>query len=156
MAIRYLSLPQVAERIGVSRRTIQDYAKTILPAEDGRIGTLPVWLPQTIDRWNKLRPGKNPTAEQADWQAKLAERPVIVYLAGPQFAERCRLSRYTIDRYRARGRLPPPDAIAGRLDGWLPQSVDAWNARRPGKRPSREEADWHLPPEYHAAPEDRG
>lgn len=29
-------------------------------------------------------------------------------------------------------RLPEPDALIGRTRGWLPATIDAWNAARPG------------------------
>lgn len=54
MAIEYLSLPEVAEYIGVQRNTIYRYK---LPPEDAKIGDRKGWLPQTIDDWNKRRPG---------------------------------------------------------------------------------------------------
>ncbi|OTA27327.1 hypothetical protein B9G54_01475 [Alloscardovia macacae] len=28
--------------------------------------------------------------------------------------------------------LPEPDAIVGRSRGWLPETIDAWQATRPG------------------------
>ena len=30
-------------------------------------------------------------------------------------------------------RLPPPDAVIGRTRGWLPETIDEWNANRPGR-----------------------
>lgn len=150
MAIRYLTVPQVGEYIGVSRGTMQKY-QAIMPVEDARIGTLPVWLPDTIDQWNQLRPGRRPSTENRDWLKQIPPRPVIEYLAGPQIAERLNMSRSTIAGYRRRDKFPPPDATTDTLDGWLPQSIDAWNARRPGKRPTRDGENWHLPPEYSAS-----
>ncbi|MCI1935681.1 MAG: hypothetical protein LKJ44_04215 [Bifidobacteriaceae bacterium] len=29
-------------------------------------------------------------------------------------------------------RLPEPDALIGRTRGWKPETIDAWNAQRPG------------------------
>lgn len=29
--------------------------------------------------------------------------------------------------------LPEPDAVIGRLPGWLPETVDAWHSKRPGR-----------------------
>lgn len=29
--------------------------------------------------------------------------------------------------------LPPPDAQIGDRKGWLPETIDAWNAKRPGR-----------------------
>lgn len=29
--------------------------------------------------------------------------------------------------------LPPPDAQIGDRKGWLPETIDAWNAARPGR-----------------------
>ena len=34
----------------------------------------------------------------------------------------------------ARGyHLPEPDALIGTTRGWLPETIDAWNAARPGR-----------------------
>lgn len=29
--------------------------------------------------------------------------------------------------------LPEPDAIIGRTRGWMPETIDRWNAQRPGR-----------------------
>jgi predicted DNA-binding transcriptional regulator AlpA len=56
---RYLSRPEVAERIGVKPDTLNRYK---LPKPDAQIGSLPGWLPATIDEWNAARPSKVRTA----------------------------------------------------------------------------------------------
>ncbi|MBT1166763.1 hypothetical protein [Bifidobacterium simiarum] len=43
-------------------------------------------------------------------------------------------------------RLPEPDALIGRTRGWLPETIDAWNASRPGRgvgggRPRKHQVD---------------
>lgn len=45
-------------------------------------------------------------------------------------------------------KLPEPDAMIGRTRGWLPETIDGWNAKRPGRgvgggRP-RKTSDWHT------------
>ncbi|TPF96856.1 hypothetical protein EP30_05420 [Bifidobacterium sp. UTCIF-39] len=30
-------------------------------------------------------------------------------------------------------KLPEPDATIGRTRGWLPETIDEWNANRPGR-----------------------
>lgn len=55
MAKRYLSLTEVAERIGVTRGTLGRYR---LPEPDAWIGATRGWLPATIDAWNAARPGR--------------------------------------------------------------------------------------------------
>lgn len=30
-------------------------------------------------------------------------------------------------------RLPEPDVLVGRSRGWLPETIDEWNASRPGR-----------------------
>lgn len=52
---RYLSRPQVAERLGITRGTIGRYR---LPEPDAFIGTLPGWMVETIDAWNAARPSR--------------------------------------------------------------------------------------------------
>ena len=59
-----------------------------------------------------------------------ATRPPLRYLSRPEVAARIGVKRNTLNRYK----LPPPDVQIGeRLFGWLPQTIDAWNASRPGK-----------------------
>lgn len=52
---RYLSRAEVAARIGVKPNTLSRYR---LPEPDALIGTVRGWLPDTIDRWHKSRPGR--------------------------------------------------------------------------------------------------
>lgn len=54
----YLSRPQVAERIGVARYTLNRYT---LPPADVRVGVLPGWSEATIDAWNAARPSHTVT-----------------------------------------------------------------------------------------------
>lgn len=63
MTIQYLSATQVAKRLGLSTGTIQSYVhKGLLPDPDALIGephrAVRGWLPETIDEWNKQRPGR--------------------------------------------------------------------------------------------------
>ena len=53
---------------------------------------------------------------------------MITYLSASELAERIGVSPNTIKRYV----LPEPDAVIGKVRGWLPETVDAWNAARPG------------------------
>lgn len=53
---RYLSRPEVAERIGVKPDTLNRYT---LPEPDAYIGQLKGWLPETIDGWNEARPSRS-------------------------------------------------------------------------------------------------
>ena len=57
-------------------------------------------------------------------------RPPRRYLSRPEVAARIGVKNDTLNRYK----LPPPDAqIGARLVGWLPETIDAWNAARPGQ-----------------------
>lgn len=67
----------------------------------------------------------------------------ITYLTSSEFAERIGVVPGTLKRYD----LPPVDARIGNRRGWLPQTIDEWNERRPG-RGARHAGNWHLPPEY--------
>lgn len=55
-----------------------------------------------------------------------------VYLSRTEFAERIGVKMNTLARYK----LPEPDVIIGAIGrgtkGWLPETIDAWNAARPG------------------------
>jgi len=53
--IRYLSRADFAERLGVKPDSLGRYK---LPDPDAMIGDIRGWLPQTVDEWNRARPGK--------------------------------------------------------------------------------------------------
>ena len=55
MTERYLSMTEVAERLGITKGALARYR---LPEPDVRIGRTRGWLPETIDRWNAQRPGR--------------------------------------------------------------------------------------------------
>jgi len=55
MTARYLSLKELAARIGVQPATAANYK---LPEPDALIGETRGWLPKTVDAWNAARPGK--------------------------------------------------------------------------------------------------
>ena len=52
--MRYLSLTEVAERMGVTKGSM---ANRRLPEPDAWIGRTRGWLPSTIDEWLANRPG---------------------------------------------------------------------------------------------------
>lgn len=60
-----------------------------------------------------------------------------LYLSMSQVANRLGLSVNTVSSYCQKGMLPEPDAYTGEepraVRGWLPETIDAWNASRPGK-----------------------
>lgn len=56
-----------------------------------------------------------------------------VYLSRTEFAERIGVKVPTLSRYD----LPEPDVMIGTSGrgtmGWLPETIDRWNAERPGR-----------------------
>lgn len=53
------------------------------------------------------------------------------YLGISEVAERTGLSPNTIKAYsQIPGRLPKPDAMTGRVKGWLPETIDRWIKQR--------------------------
>ena len=57
--IKYLSRNEIAARIGLAVGTVTAYdARGYLPAPDARVGRTYGWLPETIDEWNRNRPGR--------------------------------------------------------------------------------------------------
>lgn len=54
---------------------------------------------------------------------------MIEYLSRTGVAQRIGVKRGTVDRYK----LPPADAVIGDRKGWLPSTIDRWNAARPGR-----------------------
>lgn len=39
----------------------------------------------------------------------------------------------TVHTYRSKGSLPEPDARFGQTPAWLPETIAAWKAERPGQ-----------------------
>ncbi|MEU1550186.1 hypothetical protein [Nocardia sp. NPDC005745] len=68
----------------------------------------------------------------------------IHYLGLGEVAARLGISRNTLNTYGRKGQLPTPNAMIGDIRGWLPETADEWNRRRPGKRPTREGEEWHV------------
>lgn len=58
------------------------------------------------------------------------------YLPLAGVAERIGVAQSTAATYLKDGRLPAPDAVIGSPPahkyGWLPETIDEWNASRPG------------------------
>jgi predicted DNA-binding transcriptional regulator AlpA len=49
------------------------------------------------------------------------------YLSITEVAERAGITVNTAKTYsQIPGRLPEPDAVTGRVKGWLPETIDAW------------------------------
>ncbi|WP_099024337.1 helix-turn-helix domain-containing protein [Mycolicibacterium palauense] len=70
----------------------------------------------------------------------MAKKRPARYLSQAQFAERIGVAPNSMGRYK----LPPPDATIGPVNddgtiprgtvrGWLAETIDEWNAHRPGR-----------------------
>lgn len=55
MTTEYLGVKQVAERLGITQGA---FLSLKLPEPDALIGRTRGWLPETIDEWNRNRPGR--------------------------------------------------------------------------------------------------
>ena len=53
----------------------------------------------------------------------------IEYLSVTDVSKRLGISTAAVSAYK----LPQPDALIGRTRGWLPETIDQWNAQRPGR-----------------------
>ena len=53
----------------------------------------------------------------------------IEYLSVTDVSKRLGISTAAASAYK----LPQPDATIGRTRGWLPETIDRWNANRPGR-----------------------
>lgn len=53
----------------------------------------------------------------------------VRYLSRSEVAELIGVQPDTLGRYK----LPEPDAVIGSVRGWLPETIDAWQAKRPGR-----------------------
>lgn len=54
---------------------------------------------------------------------------MIRFLSRKQVAERIGVKPDSLANYK----LPPPDAMIGDTRGWTAETIDEWNAARPGK-----------------------
>jgi hypothetical protein len=54
---------------------------------------------------------------------------VNYYLSRTQVAQRIGVTPGALSRYK----LPEPDVMVGGVRGWLPETIDAWQAARPGQ-----------------------
>lgn len=52
-----------------------------------------------------------------------------IFLSASEAAERVGIARESLYQ---RGSLPEPDAMIGNRRGWLPETIDAWDATVPG------------------------
>lgn len=55
---------------------------------------------------------------------------MIAYLSRAEVAARIGVKPDTLGRYK----LPEPDAVIGKVRGWLPSTIDEWHANRPAPR----------------------
>lgn len=59
------------------------------------------------------------------------------YASFTQVAEMLGINKGALAHYK----LPSPDAYIGKTRGWLPETIERWNAQRPGKggRPRKDQ-----------------
>jgi len=55
------------------------------------------------------------------------------FLSVTECAARLGITRSTLNSYIRKDMLPAPDALIGDVRGWLPETIDEWNAQRPGR-----------------------
>ena len=66
MTRRYLSASEVAEKLGITINTFNSYRrKGLTPDPDAITGNAHGWLPETIDEWNRNRPGRGARTDLA-------------------------------------------------------------------------------------------
>lgn len=51
------------------------------------------------------------------------------YLSVTDVAKKLGIATSAVSVYK----LPEPDVMIGRTRGWLPETIDQWNAQRPGR-----------------------
>lgn len=69
--------------------------------------------------------GALPHSPWTDVAARMTER----YLSMTEVAERLGITKGALARYR----LPDPDVVVGKARGWREDTIDRWNASRPGR-----------------------
>lgn len=119
---RFLSVTEVAEYLGFAGPGSMSRYKLCAP--DALIGKIEGWLPSTIDEWSATR--SSPQVDGPSPVARFLSLTEVAHLLG--FASVNSMSRY---------KLPAPDAMIGKIKGWLPSNINEWNVSRPRRR-SRE------------------
>lgn len=110
----------MANRLGVGPATMSRWhRRSVLPAPDLRIGTLDLWMWETVRQWGKQRSrfGKRPTQP--------APTPDIVDAAG--VADRLAVDARTVENWICTGAFPRPDYRWGTTEAWLWETVEGWS-----------------------------
>lgn len=127
---RYLSREEVAEILGIRSASIASYR--FFPEPDATVGSTRGWRETTIEKFMALREEfPRPTAAQV---ARLTRAEPRHYLDRQEFADRIGVRIGTLSGYP----LPVPDVQIGNRKGWSTETIDAWQARRPGARKRQE------------------
>jgi len=110
----------MANRLGVGPATMSRWhRRSVLPAPDLRIGTLELWMWETVRQWGKQRSRfrKRPT--------RPVPTPDIVDATG--VADRLAVDARTIENWIRTGTFPRPDYRWGTIEAWLWETVEAWS-----------------------------
>ena len=72
-----------------------------------------------------MQPGSWDWPPDTPGAATMTER----YLSMTEVAQRLDITKGALARYK----LPDPDVIVGKARGWREETIDQWNAQRPGR-----------------------
>lgn len=110
--IRYWNFTDISLHTGVPSVALRQRAyRGTMPAPDAEIGTMPGWLPATIESW---------------WAAKGREEAAAVeYLTTAEAAALVGCSERTLQSWRGAGQGPPSVKL-GNLVRYKREDVDAW------------------------------
>lgn len=115
---RFLSLTEVAHYLGYAG---PDSLNTFtVPSPDALVGKTKGWLPTAVIAWNTTWPISQ-VANTVRCTRFLSRTEVSEILG---LASVNSMAKYV---------LPGPDAVVDKIEGWLPTTIEAWNAARPGR-----------------------
>jgi excisionase family DNA binding protein len=113
--VRYLSLDDIAEQLGLDATTIRtDRSRGGVPEPDAMIGSTPGWLPATVDDWVSARPGRGVSGgRKPEANPRDGGRQAGGWLTVPEVAEYMGVSVQTVYRHIHAGRLATVNASTG-------------------------------------------
>ncbi len=114
----YLDLDAFAALTGYTPTTMRGYrTRGQLPDPDTYLGKTPGWRPATCIQWAAT---------------KELTTPAPVYLDDVAASAHLGINPGTWRAYKSENRTPAPDLTLGQSAGWLAETLDTWNAARPG------------------------
>ncbi|MBT8166681.1 MAG: hypothetical protein KJO97_14145 [Acidimicrobiia bacterium] len=115
-----VGLAEISDRLGVAPATVSRWhRRSMLPDPDLRIGTLELWMWETVRQWGKQRSRFGRRTRQQ------VATPDIVVTA--DIAGRLAVGARTVEIWMRTNAFPPPDYRWDTTEAWLWETVERWS-----------------------------